>query len=65
MKIITTRKICNLYGVTRQRVQQWRNTGLPFYKTDKFYYYDADEVEEWIKKRRTQYKSWTNGYHKP
>ena len=64
MKVVTTSNICKLYGVSRQRVHQWRDAGLPYYQTDKFFYYDLDKVERWVSERKERYKSWNEAYIK-
>lgn len=47
---LSTKQLCELYGVSKQAVEQWRkNKGLPYEKLSyKTIRYDINEVKKWI-----------------
>lgn len=49
--LLTTKELCEKYGVSRQAVNGWLNRGLPHYKLGpKTFKYDEVTVEQWLLK---------------
>ena len=47
---ITTDEICEIYGVSRQAVKNWRDKGLEYFeKGPKRFRYDPKDVEHFVK----------------
>ena len=53
MKLLSTRELTDILGVTRQAVYKWRNLGMPVEiknKGGKLIRYDWEKVKKWLNK---------------
>ena len=46
--LISTKELCELVGVTRTTINNWRKEGMPFKKFGKLVRFDKGEVMKWL-----------------
>ena len=52
LKLLTTKQVCDIYGVTRECVRLWRGKGLEYvYKGPRKLFYDERVLESFIKSK--------------
>ena len=49
---ITVNQLCNLMGVTRTTVSNWRKEGMPFKKFGKIVRFNEIEVMQWLNDKK-------------
>ena len=53
MKLVSTKELTNILGVSRQAIYKWRKLGMPVEiqnKDGKLIRYDWDKVKKWLNK---------------
>jgi excisionase family DNA binding protein len=52
MKIIETKEMCDILGVSRVTLNKLREQGLPHYKMERRVKYNVDDVLKWLEKEK-------------